>query len=210
VGYLGGPSGREVSVAVFMLDLAVDGEHGATHEIPILWRLHRVHHADPDIDVTTGIRFHPFEIVLSMAYKMVVVIALGPTAFAVFLFEALLNSMSLATHANLRLPKRIDAAIRLVLVTPDMHRVHHSAERDETDSNFGFNLSVWDRIFGTYRSQPRAGHTGMTIGLSEYPDESPTHFAWSLLLPFRGTSGRERFGRADGASGARQSEPERS
>ena len=182
------PLWLEVLIAVVVLDLAIYAQHVAMHKVPVLWRLHRVHHADPDLDVTTGIRFHPIEIALSMLYKMALVLILGPTAFAVFLFEAVLNAMSLATHANLRLPLGLDRALRLVFVTPDMHRVHHSVERIETDSNYGFNLSVWDRLFRTYRPQPRAGHRGMTIGLPEYRTDAPTRLGWSLMLPFGSTS----------------------
>lgn len=194
------PLWLEILIAVVVLDLAIYAQHVAMHKVPVLWRLHRVHHADPDLDVTTGIRFHPIEIALSMLYKMGIVLILGPTAFAVFLFEAVLNAMSLATHANVRLPLGLDRVLRLVFVTPDMHRVHHSVERIETDSNYGFNLSVWDRAFRTYRPQPRAGHDGMTIGLPEYRSDAPTRLGWSLLLPF--ASGSRVNKGSSGNSGA--------
>ncbi len=179
------PFWLETLIAVILLDMAIYGQHVASHKIPVLWRLHQVHHADPDIDATTGIRFHPVEIVLSMAYKMVIVILLGAPAVAVFIFEVVLNGSALFNHANLRLPLLIDRIIRSIFVTPDMHRVHHSVISEETDSNYGFNLSIWDRVFGTYIAQPREGHIGMEIGLPAYRDGSPRFLTWCLALPFR-------------------------
>ena len=179
------PGWLEGLIAFLVLDFAIYVQHVASHKIPILWRLHRVHHADPEIDVTTGIRFHPVEIVLSMGYKVLVVIALGAPAAAVFVFEVVLNGCALFNHANVRIPKGIDAIVRLLIVTPDMHRVHHSTIGRETDSNYGFNLSVWDRLFATYIAQPERGHLGMTIGLAQFPGDPPTHLGWSLALPFR-------------------------
>ena len=179
------PGWLEALIAFLVLDLAIYIQHVASHKFPILWRLHRVHHADPEIDVTTGIRFHPVEIVLSMGYKVLVVIGLGAPALAVFAFEVVLNGCALFNHANLRIPKPADAAVRLLIVTPDMHRVHHSTMRRERDSNYGFNLSVWDRLFRTYTDQPERGHLGMTIGLDQFPGDPPTHLGWSLALPFR-------------------------
>ncbi|MAA97896.1 MAG: fatty acid hydroxylase [Stappia sp.] len=167
------------------LDFAVWLEHWASHKIPLLWRIHRMHHADRDIDVTTALRFHPLEIVLSMAWKAAVVLALGIPPVAVLVFEVVLNGAAMFNHANLRLGNRLDGLLRLLVVTPDMHRVHHSVIRSETDSNYGFNLSVWDRLFGTYVAQPRDGHEGMTIGLEAWQDERPSGIVWSLLLPFR-------------------------
>jgi sterol desaturase/sphingolipid hydroxylase (fatty acid hydroxylase superfamily) len=178
-GWLEGP------IAFLVLDLAIYAQHVAFHKIPILWRLHRVHHADPEIDVTTGIRFHPVEIVVSMGYKVVLVIALGAPPIAVFVFEVVLNGCALFNHANVRIAKCIDAVVRLLIVTPDMHRVHHSTIPTEMDSNYGFNLSVWDRLFATYIAQPERGHLGMTIGLKQFPGASPTRLGWSLALPFR-------------------------
>ena len=182
---LGWPFWLEILIAIVVLDLAIYGQHVLFHKVPVLWRLHQVHHADVDFDVSTALRFHPVEIALSMLIKIGVVLALGAPAIAVVLFEIILNGCAMFNHANIKLPGRLDAVLRRILVTPDMHRVHHSVIRRETDSNFGFNLSIWDRIFGTYRAQPEAGHTGMTIGLSEYQSEDPTRFSWSLLLPFR-------------------------
>lgn len=178
------PAWAEVALAVLILDLAIWAQHLVTHKVPALWRLHRVHHADLDMDVTTAIRFHPAEIALSMGWKVGVVYLLGPSALAVILFEILLNGMAMFNHANVALPPRADALLRKVVVTPDMHRVHHSVHRDEHDTNYGFALSVWDRLFGTYRAQPRAGHLGMETGL-RWRDDRPNRLGWSLLLPFR-------------------------
>lgn len=178
------PGWVEITIAVLVFDFVLWLQHLITHKVPILWRLHRVHHADLDFDVSTAIRFHPVEIGLSMLLKIGVVYLLGPAALAVVIFEVLLNGTALFTHSNLRLPPRLDAALRRVLVTPDMHRVHHSVHRDEHDRNYGFALSVWDRLFGTYRAQPRGGHDGMEIGL-RWRDDAPTRLGWSLWLPFR-------------------------
>ena len=174
----------EVILAMLVLDFAIWLQHLITHKVPILWRLHRVHHADVDMDVTTAIRFHPVEIALSMLLKIGLVYLLGPAAIAVILFEIVLNGTAMFNHANLRLPLWLDAALRRVLVTPDMHRVHHSVHRHEHDSNYGFALSIWDRLFGTYIPQPKAGHDGMTVGL-QWQDDRPSHLGWSLALPFR-------------------------
>ncbi len=173
----------EVTLAVLILDFAIWAQHLVTHKVPILWRLHRVHHADRDFDVTTAIRFHPVEIALSMLLKIGLVYLLGPAALAVVLFEIILNGTAMFNHANLRLPLWLDRWLRLVLVTPDMHRVHHSIHRHEHDSNYGFSLSIWDRLFRTYVAQPGAGHDDMTIGL-EWQDDRPTRLGWSLWLPF--------------------------
>lgn len=178
------PAWVEVTLAVLVLDLAIWAQHLVTHKIPALWRLHRVHHADVDIDVTTAIRFHPVEIALSMLLKIALVYLLGPSALAVVLFEVLLNGTAMFNHANIRLPLWLDAALRRVLVTPDMHRVHHSIHRQEHDSNYGFALSIWDRAFGTYIAQPAAGHDAMEIGL-EWQDDRPTQLGWSMWLPFK-------------------------
>lgn len=175
----------EIALAVLVLDLLIYGQHVATHKIPFFWRFHKVHHADRDIDTTTGIRFHPVEIILSMIYKLVCIVMLGPAALAVFLFEVILNASALFNHANVKLPLGFDRILRTVIVTPDMHRVHHSVYRDETDSNYGFSLSIWDRLFRTYRSQPRDGHDAMTIGVGEYQDEKPANLVWCLVEPFK-------------------------
>ncbi len=181
---LGWPLWLEGLLAILFLDLAIWCQHLITHRIPVLWRIHRVHHADRDMDVTTAIRFHPVEIAASMLLKIGLVYALGPPAIAVLIFEVLLNGTALFNHANIALPAWLDRWLRLLLVTPDMHRVHHSADRGEHDSNFGFALSVWDRLFGTYRAQPAGGHHGMTVGL-DWQDDRPARLGWSLLLPFR-------------------------
>jgi sterol desaturase/sphingolipid hydroxylase (fatty acid hydroxylase superfamily) len=174
----------EVVLAILILDLAIWTQHLVTHKLPILWRFHRVHHADRDFDVTTALRFHPVEILASMLLKIGLVYLLGPAALAVLLFEIILNGTAMFNHSNLRLPLWLDRAVRLVLVTPDMHRVHHSIHRHEHDSNYGFALSVWDRIFRTYRPKPEAGHDLMTVGL-EWQDERPSRLGWALMLPFR-------------------------
>jgi sterol desaturase/sphingolipid hydroxylase (fatty acid hydroxylase superfamily) len=178
------PQWLKVAVALFVLDLAIWAQHLASHKIPVLWRLHQVHHADRDIDVTTAVRFHPVEIGLSMLWKILVVVPLGASPFAVFLFEVILNACAMFNHANIALSAWLDGALRLFIVTPDMHRVHHSVLRREHDSNYGFNLSLWDRLFLTYTAQPEAGHQGMTVGLTPYQSEAPTRFGWSLWLPF--------------------------
>ena len=178
------PAWVKIVVALLVLDLAIWAQHLASHKIPILWRLHKVHHADRDIDVTTAVRFHPIEIALSMLWKIAVVVPLGASPLAVFLFEVILNGCAMFNHANIALPRWLDRIVRLLLVTPDMHRVHHSVLRREHDSNYGFNLSLWDRLFRTYTAQPQGGHQGMTIGLPSYQSEKPTRFGWSLWLPF--------------------------
>jgi sterol desaturase/sphingolipid hydroxylase (fatty acid hydroxylase superfamily) len=183
--WLGLPTPLAVLVAIVLLDLAIYLQHVLFHAVPALWRLHRMHHADLDFDVTTGLRFHPVEILLSMVIKLMVVVALGAPAVAVLVFEVLLNATSMFNHANLRLPAWLDRTLRLVLVTPDMHRVHHSAVPRETDSNFGFNLALWDRLFGTYRAQPAAGHDAMTIGLDRFRDPGELRLDRMLTQPLR-------------------------
>jgi sterol desaturase/sphingolipid hydroxylase (fatty acid hydroxylase superfamily) len=178
------PQWLKIVVALLALDLAIWAQHLVSHKVPLFWRLHQVHHADRDIDVTTAVRFHPVEIALSMLWKIVVVVPLGASPLAVFLFEVILNACAMFNHANIALPASFDRVLRLFVVTPDMHRVHHSVIRREHDSNYGFNLSLWDRLFRTYTAQPEAGHQGMTIGLSPYQSEAPTKFGWSLWLPF--------------------------
>jgi len=151
----------------------------------LLWRFHKVHHADRDIDVSTGIRFHPAEALLSMLYKSLVVLIIGPLPFAVFLFEVILNASAMFNHANVKLPVKVDQIIRKLIVTPDFHRVHHSTIQRETDNNYGFFLSSWDRLFKTYTDQPQSGHNDMRIGLSEFQTQSPANLYWSLRLPFK-------------------------
>jgi sterol desaturase/sphingolipid hydroxylase (fatty acid hydroxylase superfamily) len=178
------PHWLELAIALIVLDLAIWFQHLASHKVPIFWRLHQVHHADRDIDVTTAVRFHPVEIALSMLWKIAVVVPLGASPFAVFLFEVVLNACALFNHANIALPGSLDRVLRIFVVTPDMHRVHHSVLHKEHDRNYGFNLSLWDRLFGTYLAEPEAGQQGMTIGLPPYQSEAPTRFGWSLSLPF--------------------------
>lgn len=179
------PFWLQVLISAVLMDMAIYWQHVASHKIPVLWRVHRVHHADRDIDVSTGNRFHPIEIVLSMLYKFVVILLLGPAALGVFLFEVLLNGSAMFNHANVALPQWLDKLLRLLFVTPDMHRIHHSWHRDETDSNYGFNLAIWDKIFGTYIDQPRDGHKEMVIGVKKFQDDKPSNIIWSLLLPFK-------------------------
>ena len=178
------PAWAAVLLAVLVLDLAIYLQHVMFHAVPLLWRLHRMHHTDVDFDVTTGVRFHPFEIVLSMGLKLTVVAALGPPPLAVLLFEVLLMGTALFNHGNLRLPLGLDRVLRLLVVTPDMHRVHHSVLPRETNSNFGFNLPWWDRLCGTYRAQPQHGHTGMTIGLTTFREPRELYLHRLLLQPF--------------------------
>ena len=176
-----------VPTAVIAMDFAIWLQHVMVHAVPALWRLHRVHHADPDYDVTTGARFHPLEIVLSMLIKFATIVVLGPPVVAVVIFEVLLNATAMFNHGNIRLPAGADRGLRWFLVTPDMHRVHHSVEDDETNSNFGFSLPWWDRLFGTYRDQPRAGHAAMTIGIHGHTDPAEVaRLDGMLMLPFRG------------------------
>ena len=181
------PYWLEVLVAVLLLDLAIYLQHMLMHRVPLLWRLHRVHHADLDIDMTTGSRFHTLEIIVSMLIKWAVIVLLGPALLAVLIFETLLNGMAVFNHANVRLPGTIDRLLRLLLITPDVHRVHHSILRHETNSNYGFNLSIWDRAFGTYIDQPEKGHSAMTIGIPEFRDpEQVDRLPGMLTLPFVG------------------------
>ena len=176
-----------VPLAVMAMDFVIWLQHVMVHAVPALWRLHRVHHADLDYDLTTGSRFHPVEIVLSMLIKFATITVLGPPVVAVVIFEVLLNAAAMFNHGNIRLPAGLDRVLRWVIVTPDMHRVHHSVEIDETNSNFGFNLPWWDRLFGTYRGQPRAGQVGMTIGIHGHTDpREVARLDGMLLMPFRG------------------------
>jgi sterol desaturase/sphingolipid hydroxylase (fatty acid hydroxylase superfamily) len=187
LNYFNIPFYVSVIASVIIMDMMIYLQHVMVHAVPALWRLHRVHHADPDYDVTTGLRFHPLEIILSMLIKFAVIIVLGPPVVAVIIFEVILNAMSMFNHGNVSIHPAIDKVLRLFVVTPDMHRVHHSVEDDETNSNFGFNLSCWDRLFGTYRSQPRAGHVRMNIGIHGY--KKAKQVSWlhgMLILPFIG------------------------
>ncbi|MGR3660085.1 MAG: sterol desaturase family protein [Paracoccaceae bacterium] len=175
-----------VLVAVLILDLVIYLQHVMFHAVPALWRLHRLHHADLEYDVTTGLRFHPVEILLSMALKLAVVAALGPPAVAVLVFELLLNATALFNHSNVRIPLGVDRILRLFVVTPDMHRVHHSIIPSETNSNFGFNIPWWDRLLGTYCAQPSKGHEGMTIGIEQFRNTRELWIDKMLTQPLRG------------------------
>lgn len=190
------PAWAEGLLAFVALDLTIWLQHVMLHAVPALWRLHRVHHADPDYDLTTGSRFHPLEIVLSMLIKFAAIIVIGPSVLAVVVFEVALNATAMFNHGNVRLPLALDRMLRLFVVTPDMHRVHHSVEDDEANSNFGFNLPWWDFLFGTWRAQPRGGHIGMRIGIRDYTQ--PRHVSWlpgMLLLPFKGRIDRYAINR---------------
>jgi len=179
------PAWVAVPAGVILLDLGIYLQHVLFHAVPALWRLHRMHHADLAFDVTTGVRFHPVEILLSMIIKLGVVTALGAPALAVLVFEVLLNATSMFNHGNVTLPQGIDRILRWVVVTPEMHRVHHSIKARETNSNFGFNLPWWDRLLGTYRDQPEAGHLGMTIGIEQFRDPAEQRLDRMLTQPFR-------------------------
>jgi sterol desaturase/sphingolipid hydroxylase (fatty acid hydroxylase superfamily) len=178
------PYGVAVVAGVVLFDFFIYIQHVLFHHVPILWRLHGVHHTDLDFDVTTAIRFHPVEIALSMGIKLGLVYLFGPPALSVILFEIILNSTAIFSHSNLRLPLWLDGVLRLVIVTPDMHRVHHSVIIAERNSNFGFNLSIWDRLLGTYRPQPEKGHEGMVIGLANFRDPSRLSLLRLMILPF--------------------------
>ncbi len=176
-----------VPVAVIAMDFVIWLQHVMVHAVPALWRLHQVHHADLDYDLTTGARFHPIEIALSMLIKFATITVLGPPVLAVVIFEVLLNATAMFNHGNIRLPAGLDRVLRWFVVTPDMHRVHHSVEDDETNSNFGFNLPWWDRLFGTYRAQPRAGHDAIVIGTHGHTDvREVARLDGMLLMPFKG------------------------
>jgi sterol desaturase/sphingolipid hydroxylase (fatty acid hydroxylase superfamily) len=175
-----------IGVAGFiLLDLLIYWQHVVFHKVPVLWRLHRMHHADTELDATSGLRFHPLEIVLSLAIKAAAIIVLGVPAVAVLVFEIVLNGMALYNHSNVRLPERFERVLRWFVVTPEMHVIHHSTERRETDSNFGFNLALWDRLFGTYSHRPQAGYDGMVIGIEAFRDASEQRLDRLLTQPFR-------------------------
>ena len=177
--------GVALVASILILDFAIYVQHLVFHKVPVLWRLHMVHHTDVDVDVTTGQRFHPLEILLSMGIKSVIVIAIGAPSFAVLLFEVILNGAALFNHSNAHIPSKVDRLLRLLVVTPDMHRVHHSVHRYEHDSNYGFNVPWWDRLCGTYRAQPDEGHQGMSLGLPNQPDADRQSLPWLVAAPFR-------------------------
>jgi sterol desaturase/sphingolipid hydroxylase (fatty acid hydroxylase superfamily) len=183
------PRWLTIAMVILILDLVIYLQHRCFHRVPLFWRFHRMHHTDLDLDVSTGNRFHPIEILVSLIIKLAAVALLGAPAVAVVIFEVALNASSLFNHANLRIPVGVDSWLRLLVVTPDMHRVHHSIIPRETDSNFGFNLPWWDRLLNTYCDQPHDGHIGMIIGLKEFRDEQKLGLASLLMLPFRGRGG---------------------
>ena len=195
---LGVPGWLGLIVSILALDLAIYLQHVMFHAVPALWRLHRMHHADLEFDVTTGLRFHPVEILLSMGIKLGVVAALGPPAIAVLIFEVLLNATSMFNHSNVSIPRRIDHVLRWMVVTPDMHRVHHSIHPSETNSNFGFNLPWWDRLLGTYRPQPREGHETMTIGIEQFRTRRDLWLDRMLIQPLRGPASGYPINRENG------------
>ena len=189
------PHPLAILLSVLALDLAIYLQHLMFHAVPLFWRLHRMHHADLDFDVTTGARFHPIEIILSMLIKFAVILALGPPAVAVLIFEILLNASSMFNHGNVRIPAAIDRVLRWAVVTPDMHRVHHSINPRETNSNFGFSLPWWDHLFGSYRAEPQAGHEAMTIGIAQFRSARELRLDRMLLQPFRSEDGEFSIGR---------------
>ena len=195
---LGVPGWLGLIVSILALDLAIYLQHVMFHAVPALWRLHRMHHADLEFDVTTGLRFHPVEILLSMGLKLGVVAALGPPAIAVLIFEVLLNATSMFNHSNVDIPHGIDKVLRWIVVTPDMHRVHHSIHPSETNSNFGFNLPWWDRLLGTYRPQPREGHETMTIGIEQFRTRRDLWLDRMLIQPVRGPASGYPINRENG------------
>ena len=201
------PNWLAITLTLLFLDFAIYAQHVLAHKWLLLWRLHQVHHTDMDFDVTTGIRFHPIEILISMVIKFGVIAAPGVPALAVLLFEILLNATSMFNHGNVRIPGRLDRWLRWIVVTPDMHRVHHSVERGETNSNFGFNLPWWDRMFGTYRDQPLAGHNGIIIGIEQFRDPAELRLDRMLLQPFRDPSGPHPFGGDDKSVEVRRGHP---
>jgi sterol desaturase/sphingolipid hydroxylase (fatty acid hydroxylase superfamily) len=187
--HVGLPFWIEVVISVILLDFVIYMQHVMFHAVPTLWRLHMMHHADLDYDLTTGTRFHPLEIVISLVIKFSAISLLGAPAVGVIIFEILLNGTAMFNHGNFFIPLGLDRVLRLFVVTPDMHRVHHSVFPSETNSNFGFNLPWWDRVFGTYRAQPSRGHEGMTIGLNQFRDPARLTLPWMLALPFTGKQG---------------------
>ena len=189
------PYWLKVVLGAVLLDLTVYTQHVLNHAVPLLWRLHMVHHADLDIDLTTGLRFHPVEILVSMAIKLAAVAAFGVPPMAVLIFEVVLNVTAMFNHSNIHIPNKADRVLRLLVVTPDMHRVHHSVIIRETNSNYGFNLPWWDLLFGTYKAQPAKGHTDMVIGLSQFRDHRRLTLPWLLILPLIGDIGKQPINR---------------
>jgi sterol desaturase/sphingolipid hydroxylase (fatty acid hydroxylase superfamily) len=194
------PRWAVIVASVVVLDLAIYLQHVMFHAVPLFWRLHRMHHADLEFDVTTGARFHPIEILLSMGIKLAVIAALGASAVGVLIFEIVLNGTSMFNHGNVRIAAPLDRVLRWFVVTPDMHRVHHSIDPAETNSNFGFNLPWWDRLFGTYRAQPAAGHQAMTIGIEQFREPRELRLDRMLLQPLRGEAATYPLGRRPGGT----------
>jgi len=188
----------KIIFCILIFDLVIYLQHVLFHVVPLFWRLHMVHHTDLDIDATTGVRFHPIEIILSMGIKIMAAFLIGPPPIAVLIFEVLLNGTSIFNHGNVRYSQNIDSILRLLVVTPEMHRVHHSTIRWESNCNLGFNFPWWDRIFGTYRPQPAQGHLGMTIGLDQYKEPKKLTLPWLLVLPFIGKLGKYPMTRSPG------------
>ena len=186
---LGTPQWLDFALAILVLDLAIYLQHLLFHAVPALWRVHRTHHSDLEFDVTTGLRFHPLEIGLSMALKLAVVVVLGPPPLAVLVFEVLLNASSMFNHSNIAIPPTVDRVLRMVIVTPDMHRIHHSVDRKEANSNFGFAMAWWDRLFGTYRAEPRLGHEDMPIGVARFRTRRELWLDRMLIQPLHRTRG---------------------
>lgn len=182
------PTAINIIIAFLLLDMAMYFQHVLVHAVPLFWRFHRMHHADLDIDTSTGLRFHPVEIVVSMALKISFIITIGAPVLAVLLFEISLSSSSIFNHGNVRLPSRLELLVRRLIVTPDMHRIHHSMISEETNSNYGFSLSIWDHMFGTYRAQPVAGHVDMDIGVEHFRSAKDLHLHRMLIQPFRSVS----------------------
>ena len=189
------PNWLAILISVIALDFVIYFQHVIFHAVPALWRLHRMHHADLDFDVTTGARFHPVESILSILLKFAAIVVIGPPAVAVVIFEVLLNGTSMFNHGNVRLPLALDRVLRWIIVTPDMHRVHHSEIPAETNSNFGFSLPYWDRLFGTYRDQPSLGHEGMTIGLDTFRETGDLHLHKMLIQPLKRGAGEYAINR---------------
>lgn len=194
---VGWPQWASVLAALVVMDVVLYLQHVVFHAVPVLWRLHMMHHADLDVDVTTGARFHPVEIVLSMLIKLAAIVVIGAPPAAVLTFEVVLNAASMFNHSNVRMPLPLDRVLRWIVVTPDMHRIHHSVVRDETNSNFGFSVSWWDRLLGTYRPEPATSQIEMPLGLEQFRDPRDLTLVGSLVLPFRGRSGVYPLGRGD-------------
>lgn len=171
-------------LAFVLMDLAIYFQHVMFHALPLFWRFHRVHHSDLDCDITTGLRFHPFEMIISIIFKFLIITSIGAPVLAVVFFEIILNAASMFTHSNIKIPSVIESMVRWFIVTPDMHRIHHSIKENETNSNFGFFISIWDRLLGTYIHEPAQGHVNMQIGLRKFREPKWQNLRWLIYLPF--------------------------